>query len=305
MRREVAVALVQTSVSALLWGTSFPVISVALKGGLDPSVFVFLRFAVAAPLMLALAILLRRNVTVLLRSRGVWVLAFLNAVGFLCQFIGQKYTEASVAALLVNLSVVLAAAGGVVFLREKLNSMKVAGVVIAFVGTALIATNGDFTALTGGNLLGDLLYLVAALVWAGYIVYAKKKTEEWKWDPLAVASCIVAVTAVFVLPAALIAHLPFSSISALSWEAIAYTAVFNTAIPFVLYQAGLRQLTASLSAVVLLLEIVVAILISVLFLGETFTVLSALGAVAVLASILLVSGMEVRGKSLSVGERSV
>jgi drug/metabolite transporter (DMT)-like permease len=305
LRREVAVALVQTSVSALLWGTSFPVISVALKGGLDPSVFVFLRFAVAAPLMLALAILLRRNVTVLLRSRGVWVLAFLNAVGFLCQFIGQKYTEASVAALLVNLSVVLAAAGGVVFLREKLNSMKVAGVVIAFVGTALIATNGDFTALTGGNLLGDLLYLVAALVWAGYIVYAKKKTEEWKWDPLAVASCIVAVTAVFVLPAALIAHLPFSSISALSWEAIAYTAVFNTAIPFVLYQAGLRQLTASLSAVVLMLEIVVVILITVLFLGETFTVLSALGAVAVLASILLVSGMEVRGKSLSVGERSV
>jgi drug/metabolite transporter (DMT)-like permease len=113
------------------------------------------------------------------------------------------------------------------------------------------------------------------------------------------------VTAVFVLPAALIAHLPSSSISALSWEAIAYTAVFNTAIPFVLYQAGLRQLTASLSAVVLMLEIVVAILISVLFLGETFTVLSALGAVAVLASILLVSGMEVRGKSLSVGERSV
>ncbi len=304
MRREAAVALAQTSVTAVLWGTSFPVISVALKGGLDPSVFVFLRFAIAAPVMLALAILLRRDVTGLLRSKGVWVLAFLNAVGFLCQFIGQEYTEASVAALLVNLSVVLAAAGGAIFLGERLGSLKVAGVILAFAGTALIATNGDFTALASGKLFGDMLYLVAALVWAGYIVYAKKKTDELDWDPLAVASSIVAVTAVFLLPAVLVVRLP-SSISALSWEAIAYTALFNTAIPYVLYQAGLRHLTASLSAIVLMLEVVVAVIISTLFLGETFTALSAVGALAVLASILLVSGMEIRGKSLSVGERSV
>jgi drug/metabolite transporter (DMT)-like permease len=82
--------------------------------------------------------------------------------------------------------------------------------------------------------------------------------------------------------------------------AVGFTAVFNTVIPFVLYQRGLKDLTASSSAVVLMLEIVVAILISVTFRGETFTVFAWTGALAVLASIFLVSGVEISGKSLSV-----
>ena len=49
-------------------------------------------------------------------------------------------------------------------------------------------------------------------------------------------------------------------------------------------------------------RIVVAVAISVGFLGETLTGYAVLGAIAILVSILLVSGLEVRGKSLSVSE---
>ena len=301
MRRDAAVALGQTSLTAALWGTSFPVISVALKEGLDPSVFVFLRFAVAAPLMLIAALTMKRGLGTLFRSRAIWVVAFFDAVGFLCQYIGQQYTSASVAALLVNLSVVLAAAGAAVFLGEKMGAYKVTGVALAFAGTVLIATNGDLASAVGGELFGDALYLLAAFSWAAYIVYAKKKTDEMDWDPYAAATCIVSLTALLVLPAALVSGGPLPT-SASAWEAIAYTAVFNTAIPFALYQAALRHLTAASSAIVLMLEIVVAVMISVAVLGETFTPYSLVGALGVLASILLVSGVELRGKSLSVGE---
>jgi drug/metabolite transporter (DMT)-like permease len=303
LKREVVAALAETSLAAALWGTSFPVISVALRGGLDPGAFVFLRFALAAPPMIVVALLMKRDVVKLLRSGAVWIVAFFNAVGFVCQFIGQQYTEASVAALLVNMSVVLAAVGGAAFLGERMGAYKVSGVVLAFAGAALIAANGSIASATGGQLLGDGLYLLAAAAWAGYIVYAKKKTDEFSWDPVAVAAAIVTLTALFVLPAALLGH-GLSGISTSSWGAIGYVAVFNTAIAFVLYQAGLRYLTASSSAVILMLEIVVAVAISVAFLGETFTVYSSLGAVAVLFSILLVSGVDVRGKSLSVSQIS-
>jgi len=296
LRRDAAVALGQTSLTAVLWGTSFPVISVALKEGLDPSVFVFLRFAVAAPLMLASALATKRDVMALMRSRAVWIVALLDAAGFLCQYVGQEYTPASVAALLVNLSVVMAAVGAAVFLKERLGASKVAGVVLALAGTVLIATNGDIASVGGGELFGDALYLGAAVAWAGYIVYAKKKTDETGWDSYAAATCIVTLTALLVLPAALVSGRPFP-VSAAAWEAIAYTAAFNTAIPFALYQAALKHLTAATSAIVLMLEIVVAVIISVAFLGESFTAFSLLGAVGVLGSILLVSGVEVRGRS--------
>jgi drug/metabolite transporter (DMT)-like permease len=296
LRRDAAVALGQTSVTAALWGTSFPVISVALREGLNPSVFVFLRFATAAPLMLVFAFSTRRGVMALMKSKAIWIVALFDAVGFLCQYVGQQYTPASVAALLINLSVVLAAVGAAVFLGEKLGAYKVTGVALAFAGTVLIATNGNLGSVAGGELLGDALYLLAAFSWAAYIVYAKRKTDETNWDPYAAATCIVSLTALFVLPAALAAGGPLPT-SPAAWEAIAYTAVFNTAIPFALYQAALKHLTAASSAIVLMLEIVVAVIISVAFLGETFTAFSLFGALGVLASILLVSGVEVRGGS--------
>jgi drug/metabolite transporter (DMT)-like permease len=299
LRKEVGIALAETAFTAVLWGTSFPVVSVGIKGGLDPRTFVFLRFAIAAPLMLFVAIALGKGVKGLLKSRAVWIVGLLNAAGFLCQFVGQQYTDASVAALLVNLSVVLAAVGAALFLEERFGGLKVAGVVLAVLGTVLITTNGDISVVTRSQALGDGLYLIAAFSWAGYIVYAKKKTDEDRWDPIAVAACIVTVTAVASLPAALTAGFG-GVISTGSLGAIAYTAVFNTVIPFVLYQAGLRYLTAGTSAVVLMLEIVVAVLISVAFLGETLTILAWVGAVALLGSILLVSGLEIGGKSLSV-----
>jgi len=187
----------------------------------------------------------------------------------------------------------------VVFLGERLGGLKVVGIFLAFAGTFLITTNGDFGALAGGQGLGDALYLIAAVSWAGYILYSKKKMDEQKWDPLASAACIVAVTAIFVVPPALTAGFE-QTLSQESLWAVVFTAFFNTVVPFVLYQQGLKHLTASSSAVVLMLEIVVAILISATFLGEAFTAFAWIGALAVLGSILLVSGVEVRGKSLSV-----
>jgi len=304
LSREAGIALAETALAAALWGTSFPVISLGIKAGLDPRVFIFLRFAIAAPLLLVIAIALGRSVTPLLKSRAIWVIGLLNAIGFLCQFIGQQYTEASVAAILVNLSVVLAAVGGVVFLGEKIGVYKVIGVVLALGGSAMIATNGDLASVAGGEAVGDALYLVAALSWGGYILYSKKKTDETQWDPLAAAACIVAVTAILVLPPALTAG-AVPHLSADSVMAVAYTAVMNTVVPFALYQQGLKYLSASSSAVMLILEILVAVLISVIFLDETLTAVGWGGALAVSASIILVSRAETRGKSLSVRVKDV
>jgi DME family drug/metabolite transporter len=303
LRRENAVALAQTALTALLWGTSFPVIGYAIRLGLDPRVFVFLRFGVAAPIMAAAALAMGKGLGGVLRMKPVWVLGLLNAVGFVCQFVGQAYTDASVAALLVNLSILVAAAGSAVFLGERFGGAKVAGVLLALAGTVLLTTKGDISLVGRGQLFGDALYLLAALTWGCYIVYNKRVTDETGWDPFAVTAAIIMLTVVFVAPILLTGGLDFG-LTALSWEAVLYTAVMNTALPYVLYQSGLRHLTATSSAIVLMLEIVTAVLISVAFLGETMNAFSAAGAVLVLVSIFLVSGLELGGKSLSVATGS-
>jgi drug/metabolite transporter (DMT)-like permease len=292
-------AIIQTAVTAVLWGTSFPAVLIGLRGGLDPRTFVFLRFALAAPVMLAASSALGRGVVPMLRDRRVWLLGFLNAAGFLAQFVGQQYTAASVAALLINLSIVMAAAGGAIFLGERFGPLKAGGVALAVAGTFLITTNGNLSVVAGGQLLGDGLYLTAAVTWAGYIVYAKKKTDQLRWDPIPLAAGVVTVTAVLLLPAAATADVG-AAIGTDSLLATVYMAMFTTALPFFLYQRALRSLTAGTSATVLMLEIVVAVTISVAFLGETLTAFAWIGAACILVSILVASGVEIRGKSLSV-----
>ncbi|MBI3859990.1 MAG: DMT family transporter [Thaumarchaeota archaeon] len=300
MARESVSPLLQTVVTAVLWGTSFPVVDYGLKSGVDPGTFVSLRFVMAAPMMIVGLMVFGRMPLELLRNKWVWTLGGLNAVGFACQFFGQRYTDASVAALLVNLSVVLAAAGGAAFLGERLGRSKVIGVVLAVTGTTLIATNGNLGGLAYGQYIGDALYLVAAVSWGGYIVYAKKVSDERNADPASLAAAVVAASAVLLAPLGVTASFAIPSGEGLA--AIAYTAVLNTAVPFILYQRGLKHLSAGTSALILMLEIVVAVGISAAFLGESLTEYAWVGAAAVLVSILLVSGVEVRGKSLSVGE---
>lgn len=303
MRNKNAAALGATTLAAILWGTSFPVVSYGIRSGLDPELFVLLRFATAAPIMVAAAVAFRSRLISTLRLKSVWLLALLNAVGFLSQFIGQSLTSASVAALLVNLSVIVTAVGSALFLKESFGRLKSAGVLFALAGVVLLTTEGDFSLVTRGQLVGDSLYLVAAFVWGWYMVYNKQRTDREGWEPLAVSASIILLTALFLSPLLLTVG-PRVSLPGTSWAVIGYTAIFTTAMPFVLYQRGVRFLTATSSAVVLMLEIVTAVAISTTFLGDAMNAFSWAGAALVLVSIYLVSGVEVHSESLSASEMS-
>jgi len=74
-----------------------------------------------------------------------------------------------------------------------------------------------------------------------------------------------------------------------AWLAILFTAVLCWVIPYYLWLKGLQQLSPVTSAIVLLTEIVVAVTISTLFLGEAFTAISGVGAILIVVAILLVS----------------
>ncbi len=304
MAKERGMALAETAATGVLWGTSFPIIAYGISVGIDPKVFAFLRFAIAAPMMVLLARLLARPLLYDLRSKSVWILGLLNAIGFLCQFLGQAYTEASVAALLVNISVLIAAIGGAALLGERFTKVKVAGTLLAIVGIFLLATKGDISLLSRSQLTGELLYLISATSWGAYIIYNKLKTDETKWDPFGVSATIILLTAIFVSPVMLTVGLKQVILSGTAWSVIMYTAFFNTTLPFILYQRGLRFLSATASSILLVLEIVTAVTISVLYLGELLNLSSVIGTISILTSVILVSGVEVTRKSLSVGPNS-
>lgn len=288
-------AVMATLLAAVCWGSSFPVIRWGVTaGGLDPYTFAFFRFVAGAGLVIGIASATKTFTGRLLRDRRVWLLGVLNAAAFFLQFLGQKMTSASNsgasdAALLVNVNVVTVAFFSYVFLRERFGRAAILSVFIGLSGAVLVSTRGDFNSLGEGSVRGDLVVLAAGFVWALYAVATKKFVASDVAMPDLLASVLLVTALVLGLPAALLGEMGPAAVTGKGWAAIGYTALFPTALAFLLWQSGLRHIGVTVSAVLLLTEILVGVVISVAWLGEELAPIAVLGALLILFAVVIVS----------------
>jgi len=74
-----------------------------------------------------------------------------------------------------------------------------------------------------------------------------------------------------------------------AWLAIAYTAIFCWVIPYYLWSEALKSISAVSSTIILLSEVIVSLAISAIFLHDTFTLVSGIGAFSIIVAIIFVS----------------
>jgi drug/metabolite transporter (DMT)-like permease len=211
-----------------------------------------------------------------------------NGIAYLLQYVGMVNVNASASSLFVNLSVVWVALLTPLVFREQLGLKKAMGVMISLLGVVFMTTNLEFSSLTQGAAVADLLVIAAGILWAVFIVYNKPLVNDSK-NMVQDVTWLLIFTLVPLLPIAPISAGVLVSLPLEAWLAILYTAVLCWVVPYYLWLKGLRHLSPVTSAIVLLTEIVVAVTISTLFLGEIFTVISGLGAVLIVIAILIVS----------------
>jgi drug/metabolite transporter (DMT)-like permease len=276
-----------TLIAGTLWGTSFPAIKIGLEY-MDPYLFVFVRFLVASALMLLVMAVMRKVTIPHGKWRLVLFLGVINGIAYLLQYVGMTATEAAKSALFINLSAIWVALLSPKLIGERLGRRKAVGVLAAFLGVVLVTTNLDLSMLGQGQLLGDLLLVASGFIWAVFMIYNK---------PLVMTGKGVLESLTWVLPATLIPMVPFvvpsmGQISALppqAWAAIIYTAVACWIVPYYLWLEGLKHISATTSSILLLSEILVAATISLVFLGEAFTLVGLVGAVFIVSAIIVVS----------------
>jgi drug/metabolite transporter (DMT)-like permease len=288
VRTPIQGGIVVTLLSGVLWGTSFPVNKWGLQF-IDPVTFVFGRLIISSILF---AIIVK---LVGWRLRWPWktlaVLGSLNTGALLLQYMGQDLTTVTNAALLINTSALFVVIGGALFLEEPISREKLAGVLFGFFGAVLLTSRGDFTSLSAAGALGDLIIIISALLYTGYILINKRSLSFHNVDPLVLSAGVIwASTAAMAAPFLMLgmkARTLDMNLEALG--VLSYTAVFNTIIPLYLWNVGLRRISATASTVLLMVEIIVATGLGVVFFGDTFTLPSALGALCLAFSFLMVS----------------
>jgi drug/metabolite transporter (DMT)-like permease len=255
---------------------------------MDAYTFVFLRFLVASLIMLSVLLLTRNFSFKFDKKRLILFLGVTNGVAYLLQYVGMVVTTASKSSLLVNLSAVWVAMLSPMVLKEYLGGKKVVGVIVSLLGVFLMTTNLNFSSLGQGAVMGDLLVIGAGVGWAFFMVYNKPLVKDNK-NIVQFMTWLLLCTLLPLLPPASFSAGTFSSLPLDAWLAIFYTAIFCWVIPYYLWVKGLRHISAVTSSVVLLTEIIVAVAIATLALGEVLTVISGIGALFIIIAILLVS----------------
>lgn len=283
-------AVAATVGAAVLWGTSFGVNDYGLAY-VDPATFAMLRFALAAIAFLGGVALLGKLDTTIPRKPFFWWLALANAVGFLLQYEGQALTTPARTALLVNSSAFAVALLERYVFHMRIGPRRAVAIFAGFAGAAILVTGGDLAALEGGQLVGDLLAFASGLAWSVYFMMNQRAvaaTDVWN-----VLGWTFALTALMLLPATLLDEAPLA-VAPQGWAPILWAGIATTAGAYGLWAWGLKRIRATTSAVLLLVEILVAAAVSIAIGREAFGAWDAVGAALLVAAAVGMTLLEER-----------
>lgn len=267
--------------AAFLFGTTFLVVQDAVEeGGAIP--FLVARFGIGALVLLPFAV--RRGRPAPGFTKAVLVLGALLAAGYVLQTVGLQYTTSSVSAFITYLLVVIVPILSAVVLRIPPSPLALVGVGLAVVGLVLLTASAG----AGGGTLGvglgrgELLTLGCAVAFAAHIVALAADAPRFDVLQLNLGQFSV-VAAVLFVPGFFAGGYELSGGTLL---AAVYTGVVVSAVAFGLQVWGQRRVSATRTALVLLLEPVFAAVLG-FFAGERLGVLGALGAGVILVAILV------------------
>lgn len=272
--------------ASVIWGTSFVSVKIGVEH-VDPFLFSILRFLFGSLALILVLVLLKRIDTRLFKDKVIWGIALINAVALEFQHLGMTMTSATNAVLLVDIDVVFVALLAAIVLSEKITGKVMLGLLLGMIGVFIITTNGDLTSVFSGSFVGNAMVFFGGVLWAFYIVYQKKVLVR-ESDVLQVTGVVVLETTIFLLPMTLLFAGSYA-VDSVGWLSVLYTGVLCTGLAFLFYNIGLKAISATVSSIILLLEIVFAMLFAFLVLGESPTVVTAMGGALIVLAIIVIS----------------
>lgn len=274
-------------ISAASFGTLAIFGRLAYAEGIDTFTLLFLRFTFSAILMSALLIIRREKLpagrTLLLLLIGM------GAIGYVGQSFTYlsaiKYASAGLVALLLYLYPTIVAVLSVIFLKEKLTSIKIAALISATLGAMLTADP------QGGQWLGAVFALASAIIYSIYIIVGDGVMKQVSALP---SSTIIFTAAGFVYAILTAVNKPHWPATSSGWLVVIGIAVIATVIPVTTFLAGLKLIGATNAAMLSTLEPVVTVILAAWLFNESLPPLSLLGGGLILAAVIMLTRGELR-----------
>ena len=266
---------------AVVWGATFPIIKLSLTF-IDPISFLLFRFAIAAVVLLPFVIK-KMNKRDAIYGTIVGIPLFL---GYVTQTVGLQYTSPSMSGLITGIYIVLTPILSIFILRNGLDMVKIYLAVAAFVGMALMTISS-----TSGEALGNLLTIATAFCYALQLVLTEKYLKTG--NPLVFTFfqlIVVAVLSLIISPGSVLkagiltnGYVLFS---------VLFNAILGSTMAIWLMSVAIKNTNAYISALILVIEPVSAVMVSTIFFHFPVTTLIILGGAIILVSMVLAINRE-------------
>jgi drug/metabolite transporter (DMT)-like permease len=194
---------------------------------------------------------------------------------------GERQVDAGTASMLIQVSPVLIALLAATFLGERFTVHLALGLALAFAGVGLISLgtsdHGD------SDVVGVVLCLVSAVVYAVSLVLQKPLVASLPAVHVTWLACTIGAVVCLPFAGQLVGQAADAPVSSVLW--IVYLGVFPTAIAFTTYAYALRHMSASSLGVTTYLVPPIAIVLGLVFLGETPPGMAYVGGVLALVGV--------------------
>jgi drug/metabolite transporter (DMT)-like permease len=274
------------ALSAAAFGTLAIFGGQAYAAGLDTFTILFLRFGLAALLLVALMAIRREPFP---RGSVLARLAGMGALGYIGQSFSYltalKYASAGLVALLLYLYPVIVALLAALFLRERLTPAKGLALLLAVGGAALTVDP------EGGQAAGIALAISAAAIYSIYIIVG---TGVMKHVSAVQSSTVIFASAGLTAGVLMLIEGPSFPATSAGWGDIVAIVLVATVLPVIAFLAGLERIGPTNAAMLSTLEPVVTVLLAAWLLNETLQPAALLGGGLILLAVIVVTRGEMR-----------
>jgi drug/metabolite transporter (DMT)-like permease len=257
----------------------------AYEAGVGVTTLLFVRFAIAAPILWALA-LHRHGALAAASRRSVLGGLGLGALGYALQaglfFSALKRMDASLLSLILYTYPAFVTLAAIGLGRETTSRRRIGALLVSSAGVGLVllgAGGGEF------DWLGAAMGIAAALTYTAYILVSDRVGGDL--EPLSLAALVTtgaAVTFGIVATASGSLDVGFAGEG---WIWLAALAVVSTVTAITLFFAGLRRVGPSMAAMLSTLEPATTVGLAFLVFGEALTGVQLVGGALVLGAVLL------------------
>lgn len=297
MKRETFLAYAAFGVICTVWGTTYLFIRIAVTT-IPPFLLTGCRFLFSAAVLYALARFRGDAIPRDRRTLGNLALCgtLLVAVGNLSVIWAEQWVPSGFAALFVGTAplwatlIELSRAAG-----ERLNARRSAGMLLGFLGVAMLVTpRGAGAAFDAHFVIGALAIQVGCFAWQ-YGTVRGKYTLPHVPPLMSSALQMFAGGVVVTIVGFALGEAPRFHLTPKTFGALAYLALFGSVLAFTAYVYAATKLRTTTMATYAYVNPVVAVVLGWLVLGEQLTWVSILAIVIILGGVALVqSGRTIR-----------